>query len=109
MNNNQQGGQPSQQPAGGMNNAQQQAQNRKPHLYRPEQMRQLPPSFPDEDKLKWEQGLRYVHWSSQHDITFTHSYRSLWSQIEKNDQQSQAHNEAKVAYYCYIILVHHLT
>lgn len=57
MNNGQQGGQPSQGPAGAMNG--QQPQNRpKPHLFRPEQMRQLPASFPDEDKIKWEQGLR---------------------------------------------------
>ncbi|KAE8448212.1 hypothetical protein EG329_009642 [Mollisiaceae sp. DMI_Dod_QoI] len=56
----------------------QQQQRPKPHLFRPDQMKMLPDSFPNEDKLKWEQGLR-----------------SLWSQIEKNDPQSQAHQDAK--------------
>ncbi|KUJ14888.1 uncharacterized protein LY89DRAFT_735949 [Mollisia scopiformis] len=75
MNNGQQGGQQPAQPGQG---AQQQQNRPKPHLFRPDQMRQLPASFPDEDKLKWEQGLR-----------------SLWNQIEKNDPTTQAHNDAK--------------
>ncbi|KAF8866357.1 hypothetical protein BDZ45DRAFT_668154 [Acephala macrosclerotiorum] len=76
MNSGQQGGQPAQ--GQGQQAGAPQPQRPKPHLFRPEQMRQLPGDFSAEDKLKWETGLR-----------------QLWSQIEKNGAETQAHQEAK--------------
>ncbi|KAF7876795.1 hypothetical protein EAF04_001878 [Stromatinia cepivora] len=52
---------------------------RPPTMLKPEMMRQLPPgAFTDEEKLKWENGLR-----------------GLWTQIENNPAESSTHQEAK--------------
>lgn len=75
MNNGQQGTQSAQGQAAAQG---QQQRPKQLHMFRPEQMRQLPDVFPAEDKLKWEQGLT-----------------QLWSTISKNDAQSQAHIDAK--------------
>lgn len=74
MNNPAQGGQPAQgQPAGA---GQQQRRPQQP-LFRPDQMRNLPPHFAA-DKVKWEQGLR-----------------ALWDTCEKNAPDTPQHQEAK--------------
>ena len=49
-----------------------------PHIFRPEQMRQLPDKFTAEEKQKWEQGLR-----------------QLYAQIETHPKESPQHQEAK--------------
>ncbi|ESZ92895.1 hypothetical protein SBOR_6723 [Sclerotinia borealis F-4128] len=54
-------------------------QGRPMSLFKPEMMRSLPTgAFTDEDKVKWETGLR-----------------GLWSQIEENSAESPQHIEAK--------------
>ncbi|KAG0647096.1 Transcription initiation factor TFIID subunit 12 [Hyphodiscus hymeniophilus] len=49
-----------------------------PHIFRPDQMRQLPDKFTAEEKQKWEQGLK-----------------QLYAQIETHPKESQPHQEAK--------------
>lgn len=49
-----------------------------PHIFRPEQMRQLPDKFTPEEKQKWEQGLK-----------------QLYAQIETHPKESPQHQEAK--------------
>lgn len=75
MNNGQQGAQP--QPSGAQPNPQQQ-QQRKINIFRPEQMRNLPDQFSQEEKQKWEVGLK-----------------NLWLQVEKNGADTQAHLDAR--------------
>jgi transcription initiation factor TFIID subunit 12 len=76
MNNGQQG-QQGVQPTGAQPNPQQQ-QQRKINIFRPEQMRNLPDQFSQEEKQKWEAGLK-----------------NLWMQVEKNGAETQAHLDAK--------------
>ena len=63
------------QPAPGQPSGQ---QGPKPHIFRPEQMRQLPDKFTAEEKQKWEQGLK-----------------QLYTQIETHPKESTQHQEAK--------------
>ncbi|CAL3969747.1 unnamed protein product [Diplocarpon coronariae] len=73
MNNGQQGGPPQGQPS-----ASQQQQQRKLPMFKPEQMRGLPEPITAEERNKWEAGLR-----------------SLWSSLESNGPETQAHQDAK--------------
>ncbi|POS87143.1 hypothetical protein EPUL_000540 [Erysiphe pulchra] len=57
---------------------QQQQQQRKVTYFRPEEMRLLPEQFTNEERTKWEIGLR-----------------NLWTQIEKNPPESATYIEAK--------------
>ncbi|KAI9641287.1 Transcription initiation factor TFIID subunit 12 [Ciborinia camelliae] len=70
MNNGSQGQAPQGQPGA--------SQPAPPRIYKPEMMRNLPPGFSDEEKLKWETGLR-----------------GLWAQVENNPAESPQHQEAK--------------
>ncbi|KAM3074001.1 Transcription initiation factor TFIID subunit 12 [Clarireedia jacksonii] len=74
MNNGSQS-QPAQGQAG---SSQPRPQPRPLHLFRPENMRQLPDSFSQEEKTNWEAGLR-----------------QLWSKIENNPEDHPSHMDAK--------------
>lgn len=70
-------GQQSSQPTGAQGNPQGQAP-RKINIFRPEQMRALPEQFSQEEKSKWEAGLK-----------------NLWAQLAEHPPESTAHLDAK--------------
>lgn len=81
MNTGAPGGQPPQgQPSG--DQPQQQVPRPKIHIFKPEQMRTLPPLFSDVEKTKYEAGLR-----------------AFWNQLENNAENTQPHMDAKKKLY----------
>lgn len=74
MNNGQQGGLP----IGAQGNPQAQPPRVKISIFRPEQMRDLPKPFTQEEKSKWEAGLK-----------------GLWAQVQEHAADTTAHQDAK--------------
>jgi transcription initiation factor TFIID subunit 12 len=75
MNNGAQAGQAAQgQPSG----AQQQQKRPQMRMFKPEEMRQLPDQFSQQEKEKWEAGLR-----------------ALWGQMEKHGPETPQHQESR--------------
>lgn len=75
-------GHPQQQTQAGQNPQFAQRQNFQVPLFRPEHMRNLPPQFSAEEKIKWENGLK-----------------QLYATLENSESGSQQHNEARKKIY----------